>query len=576
MNNILIRDIIYRVPPHIRKTKHKKSLSVIGIDTETKITGKCFMICTSLSDVFTLKDFPRCFFSRKYRNKKYVVYNLKFDEGSLIQNLPKSKLEELRSTLKTSYKQYDYTSIPRKMLKIRRGKNCIEIYDVAGFYNMSLENASQKYLGEGKDELPTKKFTDKYINSNFDKIANYCIRDALLTQRLAELLINKFEQFGVYPQHLYSTAYVSWQYFKNYCNIPVIRHIYDFTPMLLQYAMNSYNGGKFEVTEKGCDKYYEYDIISAYPYEIANLIDVTNIHIVKGKHYVKEAHYAFLDCRIYVKPNVYSPVAVKVNNVNIYPVGYIRKCITKNEYDYLIKQGCDIDIIDAYWIIPKEIVYPFRDEIKRLIKIKSRYKRQDKKLDYQIIKIFLNSLYGKFVQLIPRGDKYTAGLNWNIIYGSVITANCRIRISELQQKYPSVVAVHTDSVISTKKLPFSDKGQLGQLIFELSGKGVILGSGVYQIGKKTKFRGFDTSLSLMDAIQGSNKTLEVIKERPYSWREVVFHNWDTDLINKFVHIRKKVNINFDKKRIWLDDWNTYKEVLEHKVYSVPIPYLYDL
>lgn len=573
MDNISIRDVIYRIPRHVRKTQHTKSIQLIGIDTETKTTGKCFLICTSSGDSFTPDDFPQCLFTRKYRNKKYAVYNLKFDEGSLIQHLPVSNLQQLRSTLKTSYNGYTYTSIPRKMFKIRRGKNCIEIYDVAGFYMMSLEKASRKYLGEGKNKLATKKFTDDFISKHYKKIVKYCIRDAVLTQRLATLLIEKFEQFGVYPQHLYSTAYVSWQYFKNNCDIPNIKHIYDYTPMLLQYAMDSYNGGKFEVTEKGTGRFYEYDIISAYPYEISRLVDISDISIMKGKHYEKEAEYGFIDCRLNIPVNVYSPVAVKRNNVNIYPVGNFRKVITKNEYDYLIKQGCDIDIIDAYWIIPHNRIYPFKDEINRLIKIKERYKRRGLKLDYAIIKIFLNSLYGKFVQLIPRGDKYTAGLNWNIIYGSVITANCRIRISELQQKYSSVIAVHTDSVISKKKLPFTDKGKLGDLIFEIAGNGVILGSGIYQISKKTKFRGFDTKVSLLKTIQRGEDELEVSKERPYSWREVIFHGWSKDLINQFVDIPKNVNINFDKKRIWIEDYKSYKEVMKRNVYSVPIPYI---
>jgi hypothetical protein len=397
-----------------------------------------------------------------------------------------------------------------------------------------------------------------------------------LTQELAEVLIKKFESYGVFPQKLYSTAYVSWQYFKNNCDIPLIKNIWNNHKQLIQYAMDSYNGGKFEVTEKGIDNYYEYDIVSAYPYEIRNLVDISHAYIVHEKAYKKNSTYGFLYCDIYIPFDIYSPVAMKQGELNIYPVGYITKCITKNEYEYLVSVGCDVKIKDAYWIITADRRYPFRTEIDRLIKVKDKYKRNNQQLDYHTIKIFLNSLYGKFVQLVPYKDKWKAGYNWNIIYGSVITANCRLRISEMQQKYDSVVAVHTDSIISTKPLDFPEKGNLGDMVHEISGKGVILGSGIYQVGNKTKFRGFDTKLQLMDVLNVKSDKLKIMKKRPLSWREVAFHNWAASDINHFMNIEKNVNINFDKKRIWLDDYKTYNEIYKHKVYSTAIPYFHFL
>ena len=571
-----ISQVDYYVPKHIRKTQHTKSIKVIGIDTEAYTTGKCFLICTSLGDIFQPKDNPHLFFTRRYRNKKFVVYNIKYDEGALLQHLPMNKLDKLRETNSCTHNGYKYFSIPRKMLKISKGKNAIEIYDIAGFYKLSLEKAASKYLGEHKEDMDNLDFTPERVTKEWDNIVKYCIQDAVLTQKLAEVLIHKFESFGVYPQKLYSTAYVSWQYFKNNCDIPLIKNIWDNHKQLLQYAMDSYNGGKFEVTEKGADYYYEADIISAYPYEIRNLIDISHAYIVHEKKYRKNSTYGFLLCDIKIPAHVYSPLAVKIGDLNTYPVGYIQKCITKEEYEYLVKVGCDITIIDAYWIITADRVKPFKYEIDKLVKVKERYKKQDKKLDYMIIKIFLNSLYGKFVQLIPRGDRFRAGYNWNVIYGSVITANCRIRISDMQQMHDSIIAVHTDSVISTKPLGFPDKGKLGDMVAETEGKGVILGSGVYQVGDKTKFRGFDTKVSLLDMIGKSKDTLKIVKKRPLSWREVAFHGWEKDMINMFTDITKNVNINFDRKRIWIDDWTTYKEVLKRKVYSTPIPHFHFL
>jgi hypothetical protein len=203
------------------------------------------------------------------------------------------------------------------------------------------------------------------------------------------------------------------------------------------------------------------------------------------------------------------------------------------------------------------------------MEFKNKFKRENKKLDYHTIKIFLNSRYGKMVQLIDKKEYWLAGSSWNPIYASVITANCRVRISEMQQKYKSVIAVHTDSIISTEKLPFEDKGNLGDMLFEIEGEGVVLGSGIYQIGSKSKFRGFNSKKKLLDILPDKGKELHIEVERPYSWREVAHRNMDLTMINRFSNIPRDMNLNFDIKRIWLDDYKDFSEVRERVVDSVP-------
>ena len=114
------------------------------------------------------------------------------------------------------------------------------------------------------------------------------------------------------------------------------------------------------------------------------------------------------------------------------------------------------------------------------------------------------------------------------------------------------------------------------MVLDTKGHGVIIGSGIYQVGNKTKFRGFDTNIKLLDMIDIKSNKIEVVKRRPLSWREVAFHNWAASDINHFLNIKKNVNINFDKKRIWIDDYKNFKEIKNRKVYSTPIPYFHFL
>ena len=302
------------------------------------------------------------------------------------------------------------------------------------------------------------------------------------------------------------------------------------------------------------------------------MADISWARVEQDKHYRKGAVYGFLRCKIDIPFDCYSPVVMKRQQLNCYPVGQFERTITKSEYEYLIGHGADITIINAYWLFLDNRQYPYKRAINRLVKLKSKYKVKDEKLDYETIKILMNSLYGKFVQLIDKGGYYAAGSNWNPIYGSIITSNCRVRMSEIQQTYNSVVATHTDSIISTEKLPFSKSAALGTMAFETEGNGVILGSGIYQIGDKIKFRGFPLKKPLLELCHTGGKTLSVKNVHAYTWREVVFRGWENSLINRFETVEKKVDINFDQKRLWLDDWTSFKEIEKRNISSIPLIY----
>lgn len=564
-----INDIKYQ-PGFIRKgNQADKSISVIGLDTEAYTTGQCFMLATSLGNVFTPEQFPRCFFTRRYRGTNFVAYNLKYDSGALLQNLSQEELQLLREKGKVLYKGYTFKTIGNKCLIISKGKNSIRVYDMLNFYKMSLNMAAQTFLDKKKLDMDTSLFTTGYVKHYWSKIAEYCIKDAELVQELAEKLITMFETFGVKPKKLYSVAYVSYQYFSGKCAHIHVKRYWKDHKEVLKYALESYNGGKFEVTKKGTGHFYEYDIVSAYPFEISNLVDIRTIKIIQSKRYKTDSTYGFLKCKIKIPYGVFSPVAVKRGTVNIFPIGEFEKIITKTEYDYLIKQGCDITIINAYWLITDFPTYPYRFEVQNLVKLKSKFKLAGRKLEYHTIKIFLNSFYGKFIQLIEKEDHFKAGSSWNPIYGSIITANCRTRISEQQALNPFIVAVHTDSIISEQPIEFTNGRQLGDMIPEIEGHGLILGSGIYQVGTKTKLRGFQSKVPLLDLMPEKGKKWDITTFRPYSWREVAHRNLGIDLINRFESMEKHVNLNFDQKRIWLNDYNSYSEVRKRNIDSVP-------
>ncbi|GAJ09316.1 unnamed protein product, partial [marine sediment metagenome] len=91
-----IDKVRYFASKYRRRTEHKTSLEVYGIDTEADTSGECFMICSSAGDTWTPAEFPACLFTRRYRGKNFVAFNLKYDAGALLQGLSFKDLKTLR------------------------------------------------------------------------------------------------------------------------------------------------------------------------------------------------------------------------------------------------------------------------------------------------------------------------------------------------------------------------------------------------------------------------------------------------------------------------------------------------
>ncbi len=576
--------------------------NIIGLDSEALTTGEPFMFCTSHGDVFKPNDIPHVLFGVKYLDANFVLYNMRYDGGALLYHLPESKLKELWQTGKTSY-EYEvngerlklrYKYIPHKLLRIFKGKKSISFWDIAQFYRSSLDLAAGRYLNEHKIGIRTKSFTPEYVKKYWKSISRYCIQDASLTARLGEYFVNKLMEFGITPATIYSSASISFKYFCNHARVVTAWRYWKEGQDVLKFACDAYEGGKFEVTRRGKFQGYEFDITSAYPYEIANLVDISHAKSLRSKEYQKDAVYGFLRVRIRNNTPFHLPCGVMINNVRIYPAGEFYLTITKNEYDYLVKIGVDVDVHDAIWLFVQRRRYPYRNVIDELFEIKAKYKGKDPML-YSVSKVAMNGFYGKCVQAIElHGGKILAGAGWNPVYGSVITANTRLKVTDIQNRLGNdCLAVHTDSVMLTRPLPDNwghrrnnpvrhlySKGELGNFEFVTEGPGVIVACGMYQIGEANAFKGFrpndrDTWESILHRNRNHTK-LKYRVRRVESWVEAMAKNHGKKTINVFESVRKDIDLNCDVKRIWIDkfrgrDFLERSEDSVHRVHIEPEP-----
>jgi len=579
--------LVYRKPKI--KYDSKRIENVLGLDSEAYITGRPFVIC--LSDGTTLDPSNALtVMANNYQRFNFLVFNMKYDSGAILYFLPRVVLHELWKNGEADYKEYHLHYIPHKYLEIGIwiGKvlERVRIWDVAQFYRpLSLDGASKKYLGKSKIDIATKRFTRQYVKDNFAEIVKYCVQDAELTRLLGEHLFDKLEGFDIVPCRIYSSAAISFQYYATKGKIVTSWRLYKHNREALQYACDAYRGGKFEISARGRFTGHEYDLTSAYPFHISQLVDISTAKVRYSDRYEPDAVYGFIRVAITLDGRPH-PCGVRYQNTKtlIYPSGLIYTTITKAEYDWLTSHNFDVKIYGGWWFFVRQKRYPYRDNTLHLFSIKDEIKKKDPML-YGVIKIILNGNYGKMAQVIIQPDKtYVAGAGWNPVYASYITALTRIMVTQVQYDLGNeCIAVHTDSVMTKQRHDNLIGSGLGQFEYVTGGDGVLVASGMYQIADHYKFRGFksrrrgvdennrpvyDTWIDILKKM-GDRSVIAYPRLTVESWCEAMAKNHTKNKINLFHNDTKDVDVNIDVKRAWTEK-ATGTSLLSSLEYAPPL------
>lgn len=397
----------------------------------------------------------------KVRSALNFWYNLDFDANAILSGvLDRRELTKLNIqnsvTSEIGGIEYDITYVKSKFMLIEdENGNNYRFYDVSQFFYTSLDNAAEEWLGENKiEEVDTSKFgislceahsksdirdKDKsvervssfcpncrgveearnYIKDNYSKISEYAEKDALLTQRLSKELVKQAEKLNIPMGKPFSTGYLSAEYLRANTQEKPSFHKYEFQDMF----WNAYYGGRFEVFERGeIGEIVAPDINSAYPAIMQNLPDPDTLD---WEHFSNEpdernegftfstkpfgfdeiCNHDFGVVRAYVTTNPdkkIQPFAYKLDGKVNFPIlteteitviKPIFEFAVKNNYvlDYRLKEAWLADTTD-------KTHYPFSFIGDIYADRKVAEVLNDKPKKGQLLKIVLNSLYGKTCQ----------------------------------------------------------------------------------------------------------------------------------------------------------------------------------
>ena len=549
-----------------------------SIDTET-IKGKCKVVCNENEGIFvnTFDDVMDFIFSKC--NKKIVTYNVDYDVLAILKYLPKYCFEDILMFGITKYKQYviNYE---------KQGKECIVtyrrqqrfLYDVMQFFNSSLDVASQKFLNEKKIDISLEGIT-KFIHNKNNKVIEYCIQDAKLTLKLWGFLQAKFKALKINSNRPLSLAFLSYNYFKHYFKKEKI------TRTCNDYFQLGYYGGRFEILQRG---YFRnaclYDLNSAYPSAINQLYSLNGAEYVKNENITKDTIYGLFYLELDFREFLFLPLPLRQGNGKIiFPYGQFRGYYTLEDIKLLDKYHYKYKILENICV---------HNEKKKIIDINYYYTLRKKKvqLDY-VLKIMLNSLYGKFAQktnkkffkgILSDSDvdlfysKEEFGGSTNFIFASFITSYIRRVIYDYAMLFSDkVIFFNTDGILfSDDIVNIKDSNKLGGMCKKDYKGAYVIGSGIYGLIKSDdiiewKRRGLQIDSKLLNNLKDSkNKYVELNSTKRIGLTENNLRlNYN---LNEITNVLKKVNFNFDNKRLWFSDFKNGSEIFTRQIQSKPI------
>lgn len=583
-----------------------------AFDTETE-RGKAFIISVAGNGIYTYETktkeditvFLQDVIKKKWGNIGWC-YNLDYDVIAILKYYGDDIITRLYLTKEIVIEGITISYVPRKFLTLKHKGKTVYIFELMQYFNMSLDRAGEKYLGMRKKNIGGKKAKQNIYSlfkKNPQKIIEYCEQDAELTVQLAEKLESMLQVSGIDVTKYYSCGYLAKQYLK--------KHGVSFNPLrdekIIDFVKPAYYGGRIEFMRRGTFKrVFQYDINSAYPYAITKLEQIIGYKF--SSTIDPAAKYYFVECIVNIPENVlFSPLAYRNKQGLItYPSGVISitiDCLTfaTMKKERMIKKV--VKVLNVYTNGEK----PFKKLVERMYN-----RRQVAPADENyILKIILNSLYGKFAekrkdyveieeseallmldshlsdQKKPRIIETEVGYfmrkvyyskNSNLIYAALITSEIRNYLYKVMKEMPqgSLIGTMTDCIFSTVPVPnkyISKTKGLGKFGFKCCSSLYVIGSGVYATADENKLRGYNVKTNLVHLAKknGKRTSLKIPSTERLGAGKFVVQGLDLDELNVISDQKKNLNLNFDTKRKWQNNgFRNFSESLRKNISSKPL------
>lgn len=376
-----------------------KEKKIWAFDIETKGQKNKFVMGSIVGDrgikeVFWDKKYFFDFLMRKerlFRDGVIVATNLNFDFMGLISDT------SLMNRFKPIIRNSQMLSATLESDRSKRHK--IKFIDSWNFSKISVENMG-KIIGLNKLNTPKCFKRDPRTEEEKEELKNYNLRDSEITYLFMKKLQDGFNSLNANLKMTVSSTAMDL-FRRNYQD----RIFYQPSKDILSYLYAGYYGGRTEAIKRGhVTNLNYYDVNSLYPSVMMNEYPETSRFTYSKiiKHDTIEQYEGVANV-IITAPDLYIPyLPLRHDNKLIFPKGTFRGTYTFFELRKALSLGYTIDKFNDGIIYFRKF-YPFREYVEKLYALRQEYKKDNDSRE-MIVKLMMNSLYGKFAQKIDKKE----------------------------------------------------------------------------------------------------------------------------------------------------------------------------
>ena len=573
---------------------------------------------------------------KRMRGAINVWFNLNFDAQIALKALPTVNLQEIQATGGTDFvtpsgTEYRIDYIAKKFLRISDSHgNTYWHFDISQFAYGTLESAAKTWLGDDEAKAtpsvsPESDAWDESLSDdgrirgaiaeNWQEVRKYARHDVNLTRRLAAEIIRVAETEVEPPIPMgkpISTGYMAADFVK--------AHL-DYKPgwaasFVQSMAWDAYAGGRFEIYERGkVGAVAGPDINSAYPWVMSELPDPASLdwHKTTDIDELRDGELGFVRATVTTDADRrIQPFAVKnrsVGRVEYPALDGVEVTTIAPTFLFAVDEGIvtDYEIQEAVVGVSTDVTRKPFDFLNDLYAKRKRLEREGRDKPAMLLKIVMNSLYGKTCQTtakvrlltpddgqvrpadldpweqvgmspfgeIPIIERYEAGKFFNPVIASYITGTTRLELHKRVVEYgleSDTYMLATDCIMidadAYDRSGFAElEGDtLGEWDFDYEGSdALVVASGVYEVygvngdpeAVKTKARGFNELLrndapTLRESIDATDNAdaLPVETTRPVTVGDALNQGLPTSDIGIFKSGSRDLSADMDGKRDW--------------------------
>lgn len=444
--------------------KHDYIENVNGISTES---GLRFLLSLSRLD----------------NDAKFAGFYLSYDWTMLLRDLPHRALYRLlRPELRLRPRNEGAGFSPvhfrgfklhylSGLMRISRGSQSVNVWDVGKFYQSRFV-AALEASGIAPSELVTRMKEERgtWSERDLDRMRDYCLEECQALAGLCELLETQHERIGL--------SLKSWHGPGSTASALLAKHKVEkchakTPPHLETLVSRAFFGGRFEQSFIGSRSYVQsYDVRSAYPHAATTLPCLAHGKWVHRRRSPSDSAVALVRYRVTgIGDRVWGPLPCRLADDSIvWPRKGSAGWVWNVEFQ-AARAWSGVHYAGEHWELVRRCdcqPFHFVPEL-----YAERMARPENK---QVLKLALNSLYGKLAQSIGGGSRWSSR-----VWAGIITATTRARMLELictHSDESKLCAIATDGAYSTESLAIAGAA-LGQWEVKPKGFMTFVRPGIY-------------------------------------------------------------------------------------------------